>query len=130
MRNFDALNKDISEKIYNYNGPSSNVTKMSADSVGRFSSLYQSLADTQCQFFNQLAAVPSRIGLNTRSELSGYHALVSWIHSRVYARLADTFTLSVSGNSLLPPMLNLNNGQENFSNCTSNTILQWTGTWA
>ncbi|KAF3313787.1 hypothetical protein TWF173_005619 [Orbilia oligospora] len=133
----DLLNHDninLSTFIYYFNGPPANVTAMSEDSVKQFTKLFEGLSNAQCQFFNQLAAVPSRMGLTTSSQLAGYRGIIPWIadtdnlQSRIYTRLSDTFTFSVSDTALTQSMINFNKAQERFRTCVSNTTIQWNGT--
>ncbi|KAF3084425.1 hypothetical protein TWF569_006993 [Orbilia oligospora] len=133
----DLLNHDninLSTFIYYFNGPPANITAMSEDSVKQFTKLFEGLSNSQCQFFNQLAAVPSRMGLTTSSQLAGYRGIIPWIadidnlQSRIYTRLSDTFTFSVSDTALTQSMINFNEAQERFRTCVSNTTVQWKGT--
>ncbi|KAF3177229.1 hypothetical protein TWF751_002743 [Orbilia oligospora] len=133
----DLLNHDninLSTFIYYFNGPPANITAMSKDSVKQFTKLFEGLSNSQCQFFNQLAAVPSRMGLTTSSQLAGYRGIIPWIadidnlQSRIYTRLSDTFTFSVSDTALTQSMINFNEAQERFRTCVSNTTVQWKGT--
>ncbi|KAF3214388.1 hypothetical protein TWF106_009079 [Orbilia oligospora] len=78
----DLLNHDntnLSTFIYYFNGPPANVTAMSEDSVKQFTKIFEGLSNAQCQFFNQLAAVPSRMGLTTSSQLEDYRGINFWL---------------------------------------------------
>ncbi|KAK6360348.1 hypothetical protein TWF730_006493 [Orbilia blumenaviensis] len=83
------VDKNLSTDITYFNGPTSNFTAISSDSANRFSVLYENLANNQCQFLNQLATVPARMGLTTKTELGNYRSILTWFYTFYHTQIVS-----------------------------------------